>query len=137
MNTKACSLSFFVKATREEWTLEQQKEAIRTQSSLEGMELQADEPKERGTAQTAPENGRPAKLFAPVYDDDFDGPDPSEIKVFRVDRTKKVSNFVFILVILLMAVVFPLMIFLNLLSARQAGGETVGQLLELARIFLS
>ena len=117
--------------------MEQQKEAIRTQSSLEGMELQADEPKERGTAQTAPENGRPAKLFAPVYDDDFDGPDPSEIKVFRVDRTKKVSNFVFILVILLMAVVFPLMILLNLLSARQAGGETVGQLLELARIFLS
>ena len=57
---------------------------------------------------------------------------PVRLKFFEWTVQRRFPNFVFILVILLMAVVFPLMIFLNLLSARQAGGETVGQLLELA-----
>lgn len=117
--------------------MEQKQDELRSQSASGAAEPQAGGAAETPPTATASADGRPARLFAPVYDDDFDGPDPSEIKVFRVDQNKKVSNFVFVLVIILMGAVFPLMIFLSMFSARQAGGgDTVGQIVELARIFL-
>lgn len=62
---------------------------------------------------------RPEKLFRPVYAEDGN-PDPSEIKILRVDREKTIPNWLFALVILLMAAVFPLLIFLGLLGGGTA-----------------
>ena len=77
---------------------------------------------------------RPAKPFAPVYIDDGN-PDPSEIKIMRVNKDKKIPNWLFILIIVMMALVFPLLIFTSVIGGKDP--SAVGQVMELARVLLA